>query len=82
MVYYVYILLCGDGSFYTGYTKNLAQRAAQHANGSGARYTKSHGVERLAYSETYGTRAEAMRRERAIKKLRHQQKQQLVNSKP
>jgi putative endonuclease len=82
MPYYVYILLCADGSFYTGYTKNLSQRAAQHANGTGARYTKSHGVENVAYVETYSSRGEAMRRERTIKKLSHQQKQNLINSKP
>jgi putative endonuclease len=82
MPYYVYILLCSDGSFYTGYTKNLNQRTTQHTNGTGARYTKSHGVKSVAYAETFGTRAEAMHRERAIKKLSHQQKQSLINSKP
>ncbi len=42
MSFYVYILLCMDGSFYTGYTNDLQQRTRQHENGKGARYTKSH----------------------------------------
>jgi putative endonuclease len=76
----VYILLCGDGSFYTGYTKNLEARTRLHQNGNGAKYTKSHMPLKLAYTETFGSRSEAMRREREIKKLSHQQKLDLVNS--
>jgi putative endonuclease len=80
MPFYVYILLCSDGSFYTGYTKNLDARTKLHQNGNGARYTKSHKPEKLAYFELFGSRSEAMQREKVIKKLTHQQKQELVNS--
>lgn len=80
MPFYVYILLCTDGSFYTGYTKNIDERTRLHANGKGARYTKTHKPERVAYVELFKSRAEAMRREREIKKLSHQQKQNLINS--
>jgi putative endonuclease len=79
MPFYVYILLCTDGSFYTGYTKNIDERTRLHANGKGARYTKTHKLERVAYVELFNSRAEAMRREREIKKLSHQQKQNLIN---
>jgi len=80
MPYYVYILLCDNGSFYTGYTKDVEERARLHANGRGARYTKMHRPKKVAYIETFQERAEAMRRERAIKKLNHTQKQALINS--
>jgi len=30
MPYYAYILLCKDGSYYTGYAKNVEQRVEQH----------------------------------------------------
>lgn len=76
----MYILLCGDGSFYTGYTKDVEERTRQHQNGNGAKYTKSHQPLSLAYTETFGSRSEAMRREREIKKFSHQQKLDLVNS--
>jgi len=33
MVCYMYILLCSDGSYYTGSTKDLNQRLTQHQNG-------------------------------------------------
>jgi putative endonuclease len=78
--FYVYILLCVDGSFYTGYTKNLDKRTRLHESGKGARYTRAHKPERVAYVELFETRAKAMKRERAIKKLSHQQKLELVNS--
>jgi putative endonuclease len=82
MPYYVYIILCQDGSFYTGYTKNLQERTRLHANGNGARYTRSHPPQKVVYTEQYESRSEAMRREKAIKKLNHQQKAQLIDSQP
>jgi putative endonuclease len=69
-----------DGSFYTGYTRNVDKRARLHACGKGARYTKVHKPEKVVYVEALGSRAEAMKRERAIKKLSHQQKIALVRS--
>jgi len=80
MSFYVYILLCCDGSFYTGYTKDLAERTKQHENGKGAKYTKSHRPQRIAYVEMLDSRSAAMKREREIKKLSHQQKSNLANS--
>lgn len=81
MAFYVYILLCCDGSFYTGYTKDIDARTRQHETGKGARYTKAHKPQKLAYVETHDSRGLAMRREREIKKLSHQQKQALIDSK-
>jgi putative endonuclease len=80
MSFYVYILKCCDGSFYTGYTKDLEARTKLHQDGNGARYTKSHKPEKLAYYETYDSRSKAMKREREIKKLSHQQKNDLISS--
>jgi putative endonuclease len=78
MSYFVYVLLCLDGSFYTGYTKNLQERMQLHVTGRGARYTKSHPPKEVAHVETFTTRSEAMQRERTIKKLSHHQKEQLI----
>lgn len=81
MAFYVYILLCNNGSFYTGYTKDVQERTKQHETGKGARYTKAHKPQKLAYVEEHENRGVAMKREREIKKLSHQQKQALVDSK-
>ena len=80
MSFFVYILLCCDGSFYTGYTKDLNERTKLHQSGNGARYTKAHKPEKLAYFEVYESRSQAMKREREIKKLSHKEKIDLVNS--
>jgi putative endonuclease len=78
--FYVYILLCCDGSFYTGYTRDLDARTKQHENGKGARYTRAHKPQKIAYVEMFDTRTQAMKREREIKKLSHQQKLDLAKS--
>ncbi|HVP40875.1 MAG TPA: GIY-YIG nuclease family protein [Candidatus Krumholzibacteriaceae bacterium] len=78
MPYYVYILLCKGGTFYTGYTKNLNTRISQHMNGKGAKYTKMHKPKKIAYTEEFASRAKAMQRERGIKRLNHKQKLQLI----
>ncbi len=80
MTFYVYIMLCCDGTFYTGYTKDLQERARLHSSGRGARYTKSHPPKELVYQEEFPTRSTAMKREKAIKKLSHEQKTNLINS--
>ena len=38
---WVYILKCADGSYYTGSTKNLERRIAEHQIGEGGQWTKS-----------------------------------------
>ncbi len=81
MPYYVYVLLCRDGSFYTGYTKNVNSRFRLHMNGNGARYTKIHKPKKLAHVEEFASRAEAMKRERRVKRLSHRQKVQLIKAK-
>jgi len=63
----VYMLECADKSLYTGITTNLERRLAEHAAGKGAKYTRGRGPFRLVYSETCAGRAEATRREAAIK---------------
>jgi len=78
--YYVYVLLCEDGSYYTGYAKDIDSRVKQHVRGTGARYTRLHRPKRLVYTEEFDTRREAMKRERKIKKLSHNKKHELVRA--
>lgn len=79
MAHYVYIVLCGDGSYYTGWTTNLEKRVRVHNQGKGAKYTRSRLPVELLYSEEYAEKGEALRREAAIKKLTHQQKAKLIS---
>jgi len=72
------MILCEGNSFYTGYTKNLNSRIRLHKNGKGARYTKMHKPKELVHVEEFNLRAEAMKREKRIKKLSHKQKLRLA----
>jgi putative endonuclease len=75
---WVYIMECVDGTLYTGWTTDLAERLAAHNAGGGARYTRGRGPLRLVYQEACSDRSQALRRECAIKRLTRQQKQQLI----
>ena len=78
--YVVYMLLCGDNTFYTGITNDLPRRFSQHKTGTGSRYTKAKGVKAVVFVEVVGTRSQALRREAAIKKLPLAEKLDLISN--
>ena len=75
---YTYILRCGDGTLYTGWTKDLEKRLATHNAGRGARYTRARLPVTLLWYEIHEDPGEAMRREAAIKRLSRAQKLALM----
>lgn len=78
---WVYILRCGDGSLYTGWTNDLERRLSAHASGKGAKYTRSHPPVELVYSQAFPSPHEAMSRERQIKALSRREKLALISEK-
>ena len=79
-MYYAYILRCGDGSLYAGYTDDPARREAVHNSGKGAKYTRSRLPVQLVYTECFETKGEAMHREAEIKRLTRIEKLALINN--
>lgn len=77
---YTYILRCSNNSLYTGWTNDLEKRVAAHNAGRGAKYTRAHRPVTLVYQECFETKEEAMKREAAIKKMSHSQKEQLIQA--
>jgi putative endonuclease len=77
-MYNVYILLCKDGSYYTGSTNDVEARFKDHLAGKGARYTKSHKPLKIIYKEEFATKSEALKREAEIKKWPKRRKERLV----
>jgi tRNA/rRNA methyltransferase len=67
MGFYVYVLHCADGSYYTGHTDNLEARLSAHQSGSIPGYTYDRRPVSLAYAETLSSRQDAFERERQIK---------------
>lgn len=80
MSFFCYILECADGTYYTGWSTDPARRERQHNKGTGAKYTRMHAPVKLVYVEEVQDRSSAMKRELAIKHLRREQKQRLIQS--
>ncbi len=78
--YYVYMVKCTNGYYYTGYTNNVEKRIKMHNNGQGAKYLRGKGPVELAYLEHYQYYKCALNREKEIKKLTREQKEELVAS--
>lgn len=79
---YTYILRCRDGTLYTGWTNDIEKRMKAHNEGKGAKYTRARRPVKLVYCEEFETKAEAMKRECAIKRMRRKAKERLILEKP
>ena len=76
--YFVYILQCSNGTYYTGYTNNLENRIKEHNNGNGAKYLRGKLPVKLVYAKEYRYYKNALHRERNIKKMTRKQKEELI----
>ncbi|MBP9041848.1 MAG: GIY-YIG nuclease family protein [Anaerolineaceae bacterium] len=81
MAYYCYIVECADGTYYTGWSLDPVRRAQQHNKGRGAKYTRQRRPVKLVYVEEQADLSTAMKRERAIKALKHDQKSHMIQTK-
>ena len=79
---FVYIVQCADDTLYTGWAMDVLARVKTHNAGRGAKYTQMRRPVCLVYSETWPSRAEAMRREREIKRWSRARKQALFRRLP
>lgn len=76
--WYLYILRCKDGTFYTGITTHVEKRLEAHRAGRGAKYTRGRGPLELVYQEYCGTHSDALKRELQIKAFSRENKQKLI----
>ena len=72
--WYVYILECGDGSFYTGVTNDVDARMEAHAIGKGSKYVYQKGFKKLLRVKLCKNKSDACKCEYIIKKLPRNQK--------
>ena len=79
---FTYILLCSDGTYYTGSTRDIIYRFGQHVRGEGAEYTRRRRPVELVYYEWYSTVREAFLREKQIQGMLHSHKRRIVNGGP
>jgi putative endonuclease len=78
VTFWVYILKCGDGSYYTGHTDNLDLRVAAHQAGEIEGYTSNRRSIELAFAQDFATRIEALSAERQIKGWSRKKKEAMM----
>jgi putative endonuclease len=76
---FMYILMCSNGTYYTGSTKYLEKRIQQHNSGEGANYTKKHLPVELIYYEEFHRIDYAFLREKQVQKWSRRKKEALMN---
>jgi len=77
--YSVYIVRCGDGSYYTGIAADVHRRVVEHESGPrGAKYLRGRGPLSLVFSAAIGDRSSASQVEYRIKQLTRREKESLI----
>lgn len=78
-MYYLYILKCADNTLYTGITTDLERRVLEHnTSKKWAKYTSARRPVTLVYSKEYENRSEATKGELEIKKMKREEKENLI----
>ena len=77
----MYILECANGQYYTGSTKDLEKRLAEHQAGEGANFTKKHLPVKLVYFEEFQRIDKAFYREKQVQGWSRQKKEALISGK-
>ena len=78
--WYLYILRCKDGTYYTGITTDVEKRLEVHRSGKGAKYTRGRCPLELVYSENCAAHSHALKRECEVKKLKKPEKEILIQT--
>jgi len=78
--WFVYILRCSDGTFYTGSTSDPYRRLSQHEQGTGAKYTRGRSPLEMIYCQPCESKSDALKKEYAIKQLSRPEKEALIQS--
>ncbi|QQR49252.1 GIY-YIG nuclease family protein [bacterium] len=76
--FYVYILKCSDGSYYTGHTDDIEKRISEHRFGLTKGYTSTRLPIEVVFVQDFVTRDEALAAERKIKGWTRRKKEALI----
>lgn len=76
--WFLYILKCSDGTFYTGITNDPDRRLKMHQAGKASRYTRTRRPVEVLYQEKCGNRSRALIRECEVKEWPRKKKNSLV----
>ena len=77
--WFVYILQCSDGTYYTGITVDLKKRLETHNVGKASKYTAARLPAKIVYSQKGYSESEAKKREAKIKAFSREEKVKLIS---
>jgi putative endonuclease len=77
-MFWVYILRCSDGSYYTGHTDNIKKRLAEHRTGSIMCYTSLRRPVELVFQQEFSSRENAFAAEIKIKGWSRKKKEAMM----
>ena len=77
--YWLYIIECRNGTYYTGTTSNLEERWKAHTDGSGSNYTRKHPPKKLVFVKEFRSIYEARERELQVRKWSQEKKNKLIS---
>ena len=77
--WFVYVLQCSDGTYYTGVTTDVDRRLDEHnCTSKGAKYTKTRRPVEVVYWKTFKDRSSAQKAEYKFKQLTREQKEEII----
>lgn len=69
MAWFVYVIECESGAWYTGITNDLTRRFEQHAAGKGAKFMRMDKPRRIVAAKACADKSGALKSEAALKAL-------------
>lgn len=82
MDWWVYIIECESGAWYTGVSNDPERRFRVHAAGKGAKFMRMDRPKRIVAARACSSKGEALKLEAAIKQLSREAKRGWVDSNP
>jgi putative endonuclease len=80
--WWVYVIECESGAWYTGVTNDLERRFQQHADGKGAKYFRMDAPKRIVAAKSCETKGEALSQEAELKQLPRESKRGWITENP
>jgi len=77
-LFWVYILLSANGTYYVGQTRDVRERLRKHRLGLGSKHTHDHVAPRSVYVESLKDLTAAVQRERQLKRWSRLKKEALI----
>jgi len=77
--FYLYIIECSNGKYYTGTTSNIEKRWKEHCEGGGCKYTRRYPPKKLVFVKEFQSIMQAREKEHQVKDWSQKKKRKLIS---